>query len=74
MKNKKSFLWQFTFVNKFTLVTTPYVITVASTLQEATKNVRRIFEPSMYDVQTSVCIKRRGAIVISEYTLYDCEL
>lgn len=58
-------------MNKLSLVTTPYVITLAATREQAERQCRKVFDKSLYDLGSCMRIQRKGAIVISEFTLYD---
>lgn len=70
MKNRKSFLWRFTLVNRFTRETIEECFLFGVNLPAAVKRLRNLFPLEMYDV-TEVHIVENDSLVVVGFSNYN---
>lgn len=70
MKNSRRKCFEFTFVNNFTLVRTPYVYVYADSVMQARKIVSKYFPESIWSLESYMTIDR-PVVYVSQFRLVD---
>lgn len=73
MKKRNNYLWCFTLVNKYTLVTTPYFIVMAPDRARAEKVIHHYLDKNLYEVSFCMNVTHRNFCCVTNLMYPDVQ-